>query len=323
MAGSVSVTSASSPVDRPAGSVSIATRARRSSVMLSLVASTRATLPDRRALGFERSTIEAGSPSTRPAERPWSSRTLIHKDVGSMSRSTACPATTVDPDFGLAADHHAIGGCQQAHVVTLLSQARALGRQALGVLARGGQVRVGAAKAASAEACSCCFASTAPALMNFCGTQFDIATRRDASQLAAGLSVAPLRLRRGDGAAGACDRGVQGRGALVEVHRVHLGQQLPGLDRVADIDQHLADAAGGGRPDQVGTARLDRADAEQRRRQAADGGLGHRHANRRQGAGAHDHIDQRHDQHHAQQTQAEPAPQVRGDLHGAARMPRR
>jgi hypothetical protein len=78
-------------------------------------------------------------------------------------------------------------------------------------------------------------------------------------------------VRRGHGAAGACHGGLQRGRALVQVHRVHLGQQLAGLDRVADVDQHLADAAGHGRPDQVGAARLDRADAEQRWRQAADG----------------------------------------------------
>ena len=108
--------------------------------MLSLVASTRATLPDKRAPGFERSTIEAGSPSTSPAERPWSSRTRIHRDEGSMSRSTACPATTVDPASASRLITTPSAGRQQAHVVTLLAQPRAFGRQALRVLPRGGQI---------------------------------------------------------------------------------------------------------------------------------------------------------------------------------------
>jgi hypothetical protein len=45
-------------------------------------------------------------------------------------------------------------------------------------------------------------------------------------------------LRRGDGAAATGQGGIQRKHTGIHVHRVHLGQQLPGLHGVAHIDQH-------------------------------------------------------------------------------------
>jgi hypothetical protein len=70
---------------------------QRSSVTASASGSTRSTLPGQRLAGRERSTI---APADRRAVRRrciWSKRTLIHRLPGSISSTTAWPATTVVP----------------------------------------------------------------------------------------------------------------------------------------------------------------------------------------------------------------------------------
>jgi hypothetical protein len=81
------------------------------------------------------------------------------------------------------------------------------------------------------------------------------------------VGVLDLRFGGGDRAGGACLRGAEGRQAFLQVHRVHLGQQLARLDGVAHVHQHAQHAPGGGRADQPGAPRLHGAGAEQAWRQ--------------------------------------------------------
>jgi hypothetical protein len=259
--------------------------------------------------------MAARKPAARPADRPWSRRTLTHSDAGSISRSTAWPATT--------AGDHAVGGRQQPHVVALLLQPGALGRQPLQILSRRRQVRFGGADAGLGRGLFLQLGLDGDGAHEVLRTQLHIAARVEGGQFLPGLGVLVLRLRCRDGAAGARDGCVQGRHPLVEVHRVHLGQQLAGLHGVADIDRDPADPAGGGRPDQVGAARLDRSDAEQRRCERSFAHLRHRHPGRRQRARTHDHIGQCRNEERGQQPQAEAARPVRWEFHGASQMPRR
>jgi hypothetical protein len=69
--------------------------------------------------------------------------------------------------------------------------------------------------------------------------------------------------------------------AQFEVDRVHLGQHLPGAHAIALVDEHTQHPAGGGRAKGVRATRLDRADAEDRRRERRRLGPGDGHAHRR------------------------------------------
>jgi hypothetical protein len=93
---------------------------------------------------------------------------LTHSDEGSITPQHGLPGHHGRAGLGIAAGDHAVGRGQQAHVGALLAQAGALGRQALLILPGRGQVGFGGGHAASADACSCNRASTAPALMKFC-----------------------------------------------------------------------------------------------------------------------------------------------------------
>ena len=111
------------------------------------------------------------------------------------------------------------------------------------------------------------------------------------------LDIGLLRRGRGLGAAGARDAGIERLQPLVQIHRVHLGQQLPGPDLVADIGlhrQHPTRAGGTQHPVAPG---FERADAEQLGREATGPGLGDRDLDRRQRAGAQQHEqEQQHQQ---------------------------
>ncbi len=165
--GSDKVTSASSPIDRLAGAWSRLTWATRSSVTLSLTASTRATLPANACPGFDRSTTCAGRPAASPAERPWSRRTLIHRDDGSKTRSTAWPATTVDPgSASRLVTTPSAGASRRTFARCWRSPARSAASRCWSCRAAA-RLASAALTMASADACSCRRASTAPVLMKF------------------------------------------------------------------------------------------------------------------------------------------------------------
>jgi hypothetical protein len=143
VAGSDKVTSASSPTDRPAGAWSKLTCATRSSVTLSLTASTRATLPANGCPGFDRSTTCAGSPAASPARAALVQAHLDPKRRGLDHAQHRLAGHHRRARFGIAAGHHAVGRRQQAHVRALLAQPGAFGRQALLVLPGCSEVGIG------------------------------------------------------------------------------------------------------------------------------------------------------------------------------------
>ena len=163
-AGGVSVTSASSPTDTPAGIASKATSAARSSVTLSLTSSTRTTLPGTAWPGLERSTICAGRPAASPLERPWSMRTRSHRLAGSMSLSTACPAITVLPgSASRAVTTPAAGASRRSLRRCPANPSRSELRRVMSCRAAARPASA-ACRPAWADTCSCSFASTTPAL---------------------------------------------------------------------------------------------------------------------------------------------------------------
>jgi hypothetical protein len=124
---------------QPAGSLVEATCATRSSVTLSLTGLDARHLAGRAWPGLERSTICA-------AGRPPAGRAALvqpHLDPqrrGSMSRSTACPATTVEPGSASRLVTTPSAGASRRTLARCWAQAGALGRQALLVLPGCGQV---------------------------------------------------------------------------------------------------------------------------------------------------------------------------------------
>ena len=145
----------------------------------------------------------------------------------------------------------------------------------------------------------------------------------DGRQFHLGRCVLALRVRGDSGTAGPGDGGIQRGPPLVDVDRVHLGEQLARLDLITDIDHHPQHAAGRSGPDQIGASRLDRADPEEGGRDACGFRLVDRDMGGCQRARTHDHEDQRSEQQDAEQAQAETAEQRAIDLHGASQMPRR
>ncbi len=65
---------------------------------------------------------------------------------------------------------------------------------------------------------------------------------------------------------GAANDGIESGNALIEIHRVHFRQDLPGPNLVPYITVNLIDAAGDGGADLVEKASIDCADTEERRR---------------------------------------------------------
>ena len=81
---------------------------------------------------------------------------------------------------------------------------------------------------------------------------------------AAALAFNHLGLRGCLYAAGAGQRGIERGQALVQVHRVHFGQQLTGGHGVAHVHRHAQHAGGSGGAHQPAAAGLHRADAKHR-----------------------------------------------------------
>ena len=222
--------------------------------------------------------------------------------------------------LGVARRHHAVGGRDEADVLPLLAHAVALGAQARAVLSRRGEVRFGGGQRGIRRSPLLQPGLDDAGADELLLAELGIAARVDRRHLAARQRIAPLRLGGGGRAGGAGDRGIERDHALVEVHRVHLRQELAGLHRLADIDRHPEHAAGGGRPDEIGAARLHRADAEQRRRDAGLLHLHHGDAGRGEGAGAHDDEHERTEQDDAEQDQPGAAKRQGFELHDGSRM---
>ena len=199
--------------------------------------------------------------------------------------------------FGIAGGHHCIGWGKQAHVVALLRQGGALGLQAGLVLASSGGVgqrslhsrlgrglclHVGIERAGADEVLLC---------------QILVAQQGGIGQCSAGSGIAYLGFR-GRLRAGRTRQGrIQRSQALAKVHRVHLGQQLPGFDPVTHIHfhrQHPACHSGTHHPAAPG---FDCANAKNGGAQSALVSLRHRHLDRCQRAGAQRHVGDATDQH--------------------------
>ena len=189
---------------------------------------------------------------------------MTHSDEGSITRSTACPATTVEPGSASRLVTTPSAASQQAHVRPLLAQAGAFGRQALLVLPGRGEVGVGGGDEGVGRRLLLQPGLDRAGADEVLPAQLHVAARIDGREFPAGLGVATLRcLGGGHGAAGA---GTEASSAAVRSSRSTgsiSGQRLAGFDRVADIDGHRPHPAGRGRPDQVAAPGLDRADAEQ------------------------------------------------------------
>ena len=323
VAGSVTVTSASSPTDTPAGGRSKATCARRSSVTLSLTASMRATVPASGWPGFERSAIAAGRPVARPRDRPWSKRTLTHSESGSISFTTACPATTVDPGSASRLVTTASAGASKR---TLSRCCRRPARSAASRLPSCSA----AARLASAALDPGIGRSP---LLQFgfdpAGTdevllaQVDVAAGIHGGQFPLGTGVLALRIGRRNRAGGPRNRRVQRSQAFVDIDRIHLGEQLPRLDPITDVDHDAQDPAGRRGADQIGPPGLDRADAEEGRNDGAGFGTVQRDPGPRQGAGARAHERHGAEQQHGKRAEREPSGEQSIDLHRTSLTPRR
>ena len=121
----------------------------------------------------------------------------------------------------------------------------------------------------------------------------------------AGAHLLHLRLHRQHTRFTAFEGGLLGAQPVIQIHRVHLAQQLPLAHGVARLNLHPIDSTCKCGPNLVGKAGLNRANAKQ-------GGLepvalyrGHRDVNRGQRPGAQGHIAQQACQHqeHADECQ--------------------
>ena len=125
--------------------------------------------------------------------------------------------------------------------------------------------------------------------------------------LPAGQHVLALCFRGRNGALGAGVGSFQRTQALCQIDRVDLGQQLPGLDVIADIDMHRLQAPGGSGADEITAAGFDGADAEQLSAQLALFGMGDSHLGWRQRAGTRDDQPESDEHYGSQKAQAEAA----------------
>ena len=114
--------------------------------------------------------------------------------------------------------------------------------------------------------------------------------------------------------------GFQRTQALIEIDRVDLGQQLPGLDAIADIDMDRLQAPGGGGADEITTAGFDGADAEQFGAQRALFGMGDGHPGWRQRAGAGHDQPESTEQNGSQKAQTEAAAGRLCEFHASSLM---
>jgi hypothetical protein len=168
VAGSASVTSASSPTDRPAGGASKATMASAPRSRCRPGGSTRATRP-----GSGARTGSSAARSRRASRRQPGRAALVqphaHPQRGRVDQPQhRLPGHHGAAGLGLAAGHHAVGRRQQAQVVALLLQPARSACSRCRSCRAAARFASAPATAASAEPCACTRASTAPALMKFC-----------------------------------------------------------------------------------------------------------------------------------------------------------
>ncbi len=209
--------------------------------------------------------------------------------------------------FGVAAGHQRRGRGHQFQIAALLRQRRALGPQTDDVLRAAAQVglrrlqpRVGRRHFLRARFQR---RTADEALPRQVLVAFEIRRRERAPR----HRVAHLRLGRLPRALRTGQRGVQRGQALVQVHRVHLGQRLAGLHRVAHVHLHRAHPPGHRGPHQPAAPRLHLANAEDLRRHAAGLHRRHLHLHRGQRSGAQRHKGQRGHQRQRQTAQQQAA----------------
>ena len=111
--------------------------------------------------------MRAASPGANPAERPWSTRSFTHRVAGSISRSTAWPATTVVPASASRTVTTAAAGATSFRLPRCCASAARSARRRVMSCALPPRLACAAATPALAEATSCVRASSAPALMKF------------------------------------------------------------------------------------------------------------------------------------------------------------
>ena len=191
--------------------------------------------------------------------------------------------------LGLAGGDHTRRRGQQAHIAALLHQCGPLGGQTLHLLARARRIGLGTVQCGAGRGQLLLAAFECAGADEGLAGQVFVAAQVARAQLLAGQRILHLGLGGGLGAACAGQRGIQRRHALVQIDRVHLGQQLAGLHAVAHIGQHAQHAACRSGADHPAAPRLHRADAKGRRADRARAHLRHRHPDRGQRAVAHQH----------------------------------
>jgi hypothetical protein len=152
--------------------------------------------------------------------------------------------------------------------------------------------------------------------------QVDVAARVHDGQLPFGQGILALcvgRSRSADRTRHGC---VQGGNAFVDIDRVHLGEQLPGLDAVTHIDGDAQYPPGCGGADQIGAPGFDRTDAKERRSDGSGCRPVHGDLGARQRAGANTHKRHTAEQQHGEQAEPQPTVERAIDLHGTSLMPR-
>ena len=186
--------------------------------------------------------------------------------------------------LGLARNHQAVLRRAQQQVGALGLQRAAIGLHAGALLACRRQGRLGHLEFLAAHGQGF-FAGGASS------PQLGVALRLRGGKLLACLGFAHVGVA-------ALQRSRLGVDALLQIHWLHGGQQLPGTHVLAHIHVHLLHAPGHGGANAQGVARLHRANAKHRRLQGA--ALGQRlcHGHRRQRAGAQRHVAQQRGQGH-------------------------
>ena len=199
-----------------------------------------------------------------------------------MTCSTACPATIVVPGSTSRALTTPSTGLDEPRLRPQLADPRDIGQRPVAVAPRRGQLggrridgRLRGIRFVSFGVGG--FLADEPLRAQFGG-----AARARDGELRAALRLGELCLGGADGAGGAFCGELPAGDAILEIDRIEFGEQLPGLDDIALVDEHARDAARHRRPECIAAACLDRADAERTRDQRTLFDLGQRDLGRRE-----------------------------------------
>ena len=220
----------------------------------------------------------------------------------------------------VAAGHDAVARRQQAQVLPLFAQGILVGLEPGEFLTGALQVRFGRVDRSLGRGQFLLPAFDGAGADEMLVAKIAVTPGIQPGNLPSGQHVLALCFRRRDGTLGAGMGGFQRTQPLIEIDRVDLGQQLPGLDAIADIDMDRLQAPGGGGADEITAAGFDGADAEQFGAQRALFGMGDGHLGWRQRAGAGHDQPESTEQNGSQKAQTEAAAGRLGEFHATSLM---